>query len=195
MVDIASRLLAEEGPEAVTVRRVTTTAGTSTMAVYTCFGDMGSLMREVVRGGYARLAADLDRVAWSADPVADMALLGRVYRHAALTNPNLYLVMFGGRSPAGFRLTERDRGLGWRAVDRVAECAARAAAAGRFRESDTVLAAQHIWFALHGMVLLEIGGYLGESGARGFEQQLIALMVGAGDSVDSATASVFDAVG
>ena len=195
MVDIASRLLAEEGPEAVTVRRVTTRAGTSTMAVYTCFGDMGSLVREIVRDGYARLAADLARVPWSADPVADMALLGRTYRHTAVANRHLYAVMFGGRSPAGFRLTEQDRGLGWQAVARVAECAARAAAAGRFRESGTVLAAQHIWFALHGMVLLEIGGYLGESGDHWFAQQLVSLMVGAGDRADSATASVSNVVG
>lgn len=192
MVDIASRLLAEEGPEAVTVRRVTTRAGTSTMAVYTCFGDMGSLVREIARDGYLRLAADLDRVAWSEDPVADMALLARTYRHAALANPHLYSVMFGGHAPSGFRLTEADRELGWQSVDRVAECAARCGAAGRFREA--AVDAHHLWLALHGRALLEIGGYVDDP-ADSFEPQLVSLMVGAGDAFESATASVLSSAG
>jgi AcrR family transcriptional regulator len=186
MIGVASRLLAEEGPQAVTVRRVTTKMGASTMAVYTCFGDMGSLVREIARGGYTGLAEELDRVAWSDDPVADLALLCRTYRDAALANPHLYAVMFGGRAPAGFRLTDEDRRLGQHAVGRMAECAARCVVTGRFR--DTV-AAHHLWLAVHGRVLLEIGGYVGAP-ADSFEHQLVSLMVGAGDGFEQATASV-----
>lgn len=156
------------------------------MAVYTCFGDMGSLVREVARDGYAGLAEELNHVAWSEDPVADLALLCRAYRDAALANPHLYMVMFGGRAPAGFRLTDEDRRLGQRAVGRMAECVTRCVVTGRFRHT---VAARHLWLAVHGRVLLEIDGYVGAP-AEEFEHQLVSLMVGAGDGFEQATASV-----
>lgn len=192
MVDIAARLLAEEGPASLSTRRVSTEAGVSTMAVYTHFGSMGGLVREVVRAGFARLAAGFDRVAWSDDPVADMALFGRAYRRTAIANANLYGVMFDGRSPGGFQVTEEDRRHGLRAMARVAECAEKCVAAGRFRRADAMRSAHHMWLAMHGMVMLEIGDYLVDPcGAdRCFEPQLVTLMVGAGDTHASATVSV-----
>src|SRR5947209_3190795 len=39
LVDAAGRILAAEGAAALTLRRLAQTAGTSTMAVYTLFGD------------------------------------------------------------------------------------------------------------------------------------------------------------
>lgn len=176
----------------MSTRRVSTEAGTSTMAVYTQFGSMAGLVRAVVREGFTRLAADFDRVAWSRDPVADMALFGRAYRQTAIANANLYGVMLGGRSIAGFRVTGEDRRHGHHAMARVTVCAARCIAAGRFRVTEAVRAAHHLWLAVHGMIMLEIGGYLVApcDADLCFEPQLITLMVGAGDNLDAATASV-----
>jgi AcrR family transcriptional regulator len=192
LVDIAARLLAEEGPASLSARRVSAEATTSTMAVYTLFGSMGGLVREVARAGFARLAAGLDRVAWSDDPVADMALFGRVYRRTAVANANLYGVMFGGRSLGGYRVTDEDRRHVRWAMARVAECAVRCAAVGRFRRTEVVPPAHHMWLAMHGMVMLEIGDYLvGPCDADlCLEPQLVTLMVGAGDDLESATTSV-----
>lgn len=176
----------------MSTRRVSTEAGMSTMAVYTQFGSMAGLVRMVVREGFTRLAANFDRVTWSNDPVADMALLGRAYRHTAIANANLYGVMLGGRSIAGFRVTEEDRGHGRRALARAARCAARCVAAGRFRGVEATRTAHHMWLAMHGMVMLEIGDYLIDPCGADlcFEPQLVTLMVGAGDTLESATVSV-----
>lgn len=192
MVDIAARLLAEEGPASLSVRRVSTEADTSTMAVYTLFGGMGGLVREVARVGFTRLAAGLDRVAWSDDPVADMALFGRVYRRTAVANANIYGVMFGDRSLGGYPVADEDRRDARRAMARVADCVGRCVAAGRFRRADLTRSAHHMWLAMHGMVMLEIGDYLVDpcDADRCFEPQLVALMVGAGDDLESATTSV-----
>src|SRR6478735_8170197 len=100
LVDIAARLLADEGPQALSARRIATEAGSSTMAVYTNFGGMSGLVREMVYEGFARLQDYFSHVSRTADPVADIALFGRAYRHNALTNPHLYAVMFGGASLA-----------------------------------------------------------------------------------------------
>ena len=56
------------------------------MAVYTYFGSMSAIVREIVHDGFARLKRLFDLVEATDDPVADLALLGRVYRHNAITN-------------------------------------------------------------------------------------------------------------
>ncbi|WP_433328081.1 TetR/AcrR family transcriptional regulator [Spirillospora sp. CA-294931] len=192
LVDIAARLLAEEGPQALSARRVATEAGSSTMPLYTHFGGMSGLVREIVHEGFARMQAHFDLVRKSADPVADMALFGRAYRHNARTNPHLYSVMFGGSSLAGFSLSEEDRQHGRYTLTHVVECASRCIEAGRFATTDAELTAHHMWAATHGLVILELGEYLIPPYDAGhcFETQLVGLMVGAGDSPEAAARSV-----
>ncbi|GAB1511522.1 TetR/AcrR family transcriptional regulator [Actinophytocola sp. KF-1] len=192
MIEIAARLLAQEGPEAMSSRRIAKELGTSTMAVYTHFGSMSGLVREMVYEGFGRLAKEFDRIEWSDDPVCDMALIGRVYRRTANENAHLYSVMFGDRTLGGFELSEEDRQYGRFNLVRVVECAARCIESGRFRAEDAELVAHHMWLAMHGLVTLELGGYLIEpcDADRCFESQTVMLMVGAGDTVEAATASV-----
>jgi hypothetical protein len=128
----------------------------------------------------------------SDDPVADMALLGRAYRRNALVHPHLYAAMFGGSALAGFDLSEEDRQYGRYTLADVAECAGRCIMAGRFREADEGLVAHQMWAATHGLVTLELGGYLipPYDAELCFENQLVNLMVGAGDEVLQAGRSV-----
>ncbi|WP_067815027.1 TetR/AcrR family transcriptional regulator [Actinomadura kijaniata] len=192
LVDIAARLLAAEGPQALTTRRVAAEAGSSTMVLYTHFGSLGDLVREVVREGFARLQDHLTRVRATDDPVADTALLGRAYRRNALANPHLYSVMFGSATLGGFSLSEEDRHHGRYTLANVVESAARCVASGRFRAEDPELVAHRLWSAIHGLITLELGGYLVApyDAPTCFESQLVALMVGSGDAMEAATASV-----
>ena len=125
LIDIAARILAEEGPRALSTRRLARAAGTSTMVVYTHFHGMSGLVRAMVHEGFARLHRHLTGVGRTDDPVCDMAMLGRAYRYNALSNPHLYSVMFGASSPGGFSLSEADRQHGRYTLRTVAECAAR----------------------------------------------------------------------
>ncbi|HEU5158200.1 MAG TPA: TetR/AcrR family transcriptional regulator [Streptosporangiaceae bacterium] len=197
IIDIAARLLAEEGPQALTTRRIATEADASTMVVYTYFGAMSELVRQMVHEGFARLQRYFTQVRQTDDPVADMALLGRAYRHNALANPHLYAVMFGGgalggSSLGGFALTDDDRQHGRYTLSDVVECARRCLAAGRFRADDAELVAHQMWSAVHGLITLELGGYLiaPYDAERCFEAQLVSLMVGAGDTGEAAAGSV-----
>lgn len=162
------------------------------MAVYTHFGSMSAIVGEIVHDGFARLQQLFDMVEATADPVADMALLGRVYRYNALTNRHVFEVMFGGSSLAGFALDEEDRQHGRYTLTPVAECASRCVAAGRFRPDDPSLLAHHMWLGVHGTVTLELGGYLIKPYDADccLETQLVSLMVGAGDAPASAEESV-----
>lgn len=192
LIDIAAKLIAESGPGALTTRNLAAEAGRSTMAVYTYFGGMTGLVREIVDEGFGRLHRYFERVEPSGDPVADMALLGRAYRHNAVTNRHVFKVMFGGSSLAGFALTEEDRQHGRYTLQSVRDCAQRCVAAGRFDRDDPMLIAHNMWFAVHGVVTLEIDAYLVPpyDADLCFESQLVNVMVGAGDCKKESAASV-----
>ncbi|RKT87216.1 TetR family transcriptional regulator [Saccharopolyspora antimicrobica] len=192
LIEVGARLLAEGGPSALSARRVAAEAGGSTMGVYTHFGGMRGLVREIVYEGFSRLQNHMTGVAKTDDPVADMAMLGHAYRYNAQSNSHLYAVMFGGLSLAGFSLSDNDRQHGRYTLSNVVECASRCVAAGRFSPLDADLIAHQMWFATHGLVTLELGNYLVEpwDADRCFEMQLVRLMIGAGDTPERAARSV-----
>lgn len=192
LIDAAARLFSEAGPAALSTRRLAAEVGTSTMAIYTHFGSMSELIREIAQEGFSRLAQMFAQVEQTEDAVADMAYLGRVYRRNATTNRYLYSVMFGGDSLTGFALTEADRQHGRYTLSPAIDCARRCIETGRFRSEDPVLVAHQMWLGIHGTVTLEIGGYLIDPwpATNCFEAQLVNLMVGAGDSLASARQSV-----
>ncbi|HEU4841752.1 MAG TPA: helix-turn-helix domain-containing protein, partial [Ilumatobacteraceae bacterium] len=59
LLEAAARVLAEEGRDAVTARRLATEVGASTMAVYTHFGSMDELLLGLWREGFRRFGAAL----------------------------------------------------------------------------------------------------------------------------------------
>ena len=95
LLEEAARILGEEGPSALSVRRLATGAGTSTMAVYTYFGAMSAVVDAVATEGFRRLIDHVDAVATTADPLDDLRRMAVAYRDNALENRHLYGVMFG----------------------------------------------------------------------------------------------------
>lgn len=192
LIETAARLLAEEGPHALSTRRLAAEAGTSTMAVYTYFGGMDDLVRAMVREGFTMLDDRLSAVAETDDPASDVAALGLAYRRNATEHRHLYSVMFGGSSLAGFQLTDEDRQYGRYTLETLVKTVARCMAAGRFRTGDAELVAHQMWIAVHGLVTLELGGYLIEpyDADACFDAQVCGLLIGAGDEPSAATRSV-----
>src|SRR5688500_10824491 len=94
LIEVAADLLSEEGPSALSARRLARDAGTSTMAVYTHFGGMPALVRAVVAEGFARLYDRVAEVAPSDDPLVDLTAAAAAYRAHALAEPHLFFVMF-----------------------------------------------------------------------------------------------------
>src|SRR5919112_597937 len=87
LLDAAARLLAEEGPSALSTRRLATEVGTSTMAVYTYFSGMDELRHALRKEGFDRFGRFLEEVRETDDPVADLAAQGGAYFANAITNP------------------------------------------------------------------------------------------------------------
>ena len=192
LLEAAAQLLAEQGPAALSTRRLAAAVGSSTTAVYTHFGSMNDLVRAMAREGFARLHQRMTEVSMTDDPVADVVTLGCAYRSNARDNPHLYAVMFGGSSLAGFSLTDEDRQHGRYTLEVLIGAVARCLAAGRFRAADPQLVAHQMWISLHGLVTLELGRYLVDpyDAEVCFEAEVSSLMLGAGDNAAATALSV-----
>jgi AcrR family transcriptional regulator len=156
MIDEGARILAEQGPMGLTMRKLAAACGTSTMAVYSRFGDKPRLLAAMYREGFARLAARL-RVS-ATDPLASLTELGRAYRLAALESRHLYGLMFS-TLPPGVSLDRADDQAAGATYSTLVEAVRQAVAAGLLI-GDPERIALHLWAVAHGMVSLELSGRL-----------------------------------
>ena len=95
----AHRLLAEHGPESLTVRRLASEAGMSTMNVYSRFGGKDGVIDELYVDGYRRLVGAIDGVANTDDVRLDLLAVADAYRDFAHDNPTYYGIMFRSAVP------------------------------------------------------------------------------------------------
>ncbi len=135
----AAQVLAADGVEGLTVRRVVEAAGRSTMCVYTKFGSRGGLMSAVYEQAANSLYAVLDR----ARPVDGSASLGlaSAYRRFALANPGAYALLFDQVLPA----LDIDETLRASAITRTAAYFSTAGETESLR----------LWATIHGLATLE----------------------------------------
>ncbi|HZU79361.1 MAG TPA: TetR/AcrR family transcriptional regulator [Acidimicrobiales bacterium] len=160
---VALAMLAEDGAEGVTARRVAEAAGTSPPAVYELFGDKAGLVREMFFEGFRRLGAAVSAVVPSDDPVADVDRLLAAYRTFARRNPALVTLMFS-RPFAEFDPGPEEARAGAAVRELVVDCVRRAAGTGSMAGDPTDVA--HVLLALaQGLAAQEIAGWLGSSAA------------------------------
>ena len=189
LVETAARLLTEEGPSALTTRRLAREVGTSTMAVYTHFGGMEELLTAISLEGFRRLARRLNRVKPTDDPVADVVALGRAYGRNALANPDLYRVMFGTR-PDGWILDASDQAMTLGTFTTLVAAVQRCIDAQRI-DGDAWAIASQMWATLHGVVMLELSGFLSRTEAVHTSEAItFNLVVGLGDDPARARRSI-----
>jgi AcrR family transcriptional regulator len=91
----AERLLAEGGPDALSVRRVSEAAGTTTRAVYSLFESKKGLLGALYRAAFRELRGRLLALPETADAAADLVRSGvDGFRAHALAHPHLFRLAF-----------------------------------------------------------------------------------------------------
>jgi AcrR family transcriptional regulator len=160
LLETAARILAVDGPYAVSVRRVADEAGTTTRAVYSLFGDRDGLLLVLWRDVAADMRRLHDEVPRRANPEDELLDLALAYRAGALARPNayeLYLGLGGVKLP----LTEQDRALAYASFTRVLDTLQRCVDQGRFPGRDPVAIGLQGWGLVHGLASLELRSCLG----------------------------------
>jgi AcrR family transcriptional regulator len=158
LLELAHRLLAEEGPQALTLRTLAQRANCSTKVVYTLFGGKSGLSEGLKVEGFALLRFSVERERRRhRDPVRALLPLMLSYRTFALANRALFGVMFGNaipdHVPSAFSRQQARLALG-----ALEEAVAEAFAARGAGPSDAHDAALRLWAAVHGPVCLELEG-------------------------------------
>lgn len=162
ILDKASALLVQEGPHALSMRKLSERVGTSTIVLYTYFKDKQEILNELYLEGFARLQQDLEAVASGDDPMLYVKALGRAYRRSAVANSTYYQIMFS-RCVPGFtpsrQSLEKSRSSFLVLRQGVQLCAD----AGIPLLGSVGCTAQVLWSTLHGVVSLELFGYVGDA--------------------------------
>ncbi len=107
LLESAHRVLVSEGPEALTVRRIATDAGMSTMNVYSRFGGKDGILQSLFVSGHHKLSGMLAAVVAQSDPLDELRERATTYRDFALENPAYYAVMFNAPFPSSRPATSR----------------------------------------------------------------------------------------
>ncbi len=157
LLDAASELLEQEGPDALSIRRIAAAAGVAPMGVYNHFNSKSGIVEALFVEGFERLGEAMVSLSEIDDPVEALFEGGRRYRSLALAHPMAYQVMFL-RAVRGFEPSDAALVGAARAFDGLAATVQRAMRAGALIEGDPAMTAQMIWAGIHGWVSLELCG-------------------------------------
>lgn len=147
ILDAARELFATEGYDRVTMRKVADAIEYSPTTIYHHFEDKDDLVRALCLADFAQLLEAMQIAPAPADPVEAIRQLGRAYVAFAVQNPNQYRFMF--MTPVAKDEISADS-PGQQSFGHLLDAVKRAAAAGRLRAIDPVLAAQILWMSVHG---------------------------------------------
>ncbi|MFE5338492.1 TetR/AcrR family transcriptional regulator [Isoptericola sp. NPDC056573] len=173
LLEVTSEALSTGGEQAVTVRSVAASAGTSASAVYALFGSREELLAAVSAEGFRRFATHLAAVPRTDDPVADLRALGVAYRRSALADPHFYRTMFDRAVRPGADAPPATEQPTFRVL---LAASARVLGVG---PSDAEPVAVGLWGLVHGLVSLELAGLLpGDEPARAARYDAAAGAVG-----------------
>jgi AcrR family transcriptional regulator len=171
--------------EPVTLRSLVAGTGASTMAVYTYFDSLDGVWRAVRQEGFTRLAAQLDLVHVTDDPVGDLTEQLSGYLQYALDEPDLYRVMFDVHADL------EDAQAADATLGRVVETVRRCQAAGRLdSRSDALDTATKCWVLMHGIASLVATGPLALHQLEHAPAMIHAQLVGFGGEPDLCRTSI-----
>ena len=151
----ASDVLASEGPAALTVRRIASHAGVSTMNVYSRFGGKDGVVEHLFIEGFDRLATAMTDVADTADALGDLQRCGIAYRQFALDNSTYYSIMFD-RAIADFEPSAVALDHAGHTLQLLADRLERAMQMGALSPADPLHTAAAVWATCHGVMSLEM---------------------------------------
>ena len=178
ILEVASELLSQEGASALSVRRIATAAGCSTMGLYSRFGGKDGVVDELFAEGFERLTEAMRAIPTTYDPLVDLRRCATCYRDTAVANATHYMVMFGGAVP-GFVPSDASHELAHEAFGGLVTKVARCTDAGLFSGAPDDIA-EILWGSIHGLVMLELVGInpLGSDPAVRFAVALDVLFEG-----------------
>lgn len=175
LCDVAERLFAEKGPEAVTMRQLAAELGVSPMTPYRYFQDKEDILAAVRTSGFNRFAEALERAYDSVEGArAKGAAVGEAYINFAFEHPQAYKAMFDMNQPHEENypeLVEAAKRSRRTMTGYVVTLEAEGVLAG---DPDEI--GQMFWAATHGCIVLELSGKIPAGTARRLHRHLSGVL-------------------
>lgn len=159
LITAASRIFAEKGREAFTMREVAGELGVSAMTPYRYFTDKDEILAAVRAKAFDRFANALESAFAAGDDASSRSnAVGQAYVHFAFSEPASYKLMFDMTQPEETTYPELSRAAS-RARRTMTEYVRGLVDAGLL-EGDPILIGHVFWASLHGAVVLQLAGKL-----------------------------------
>jgi AcrR family transcriptional regulator len=159
LIETATRLFAERGPEAFTMRQLAAELGCSAMTPYRYFKDKDEILAAVRAGAFDEFADLLDGAFESAQTIPEQgAAVGNAYVRFAFERPEAYKLMFDLTQPEETTYPDLMRATA-RAKKTMTRYVSELVAAG-ILEGNPIVIGVVFWSALHGAVVLQLAGKL-----------------------------------
>jgi AcrR family transcriptional regulator len=175
----AEAMVAEDGADALSLRRLAAAVGTTTRAVYSVFGSRQGLISALYREAFQVLIRRVEALPVTADPLADLttaALKG--FRGYALEHPNLFRLVFERMIPEE-RLAPDDWSAGSEARDVARRLVHRCLDAGLFCNRPAELVVNEFHALAQGLAAMELQGrFRGVDPVRVWTDAMSALLAG-----------------
>ncbi|WP_433847788.1 TetR/AcrR family transcriptional regulator [Acinetobacter proteolyticus] len=181
----AVELLEQEGPNAMTVRRITAKIGGTSIMIYREFGSITNLASTVVDYGFQLLAKELQALPKTSDVLVDLWLSFCIVREFSLFHKNLYAVMFAVQNIGGHKRSGEELDLGRDTLKIIHDLCKKAVKEGVFT-TNAWHATQFFWTMTHGRLMFEMAGYLSKDkhALESYSQLIITSMIGLGAKIE-----------
>jgi len=160
ILSAASRIIADEGFDALTMRKIADAIEYSPATLYLHFASRDEIALELVRAGFAELVRGMAPAAALADPLERVRAIGRAYLAFAEAHPHTYRLIFMEEeryaAPLFERLAASDDDTGDRAFGILLASVTELVERGIYRPLDPQAAAAMLWAALHGIAALKL---------------------------------------
>lgn len=161
LIAAATRIFAAKGREGFTMRELASELGVSAMTPYRYFTDKDEILAAVRASAFDRFSDELEGAfAVEGDAGVRSHAVGEAYMRFAFSEPASYRLMFDMTQPE--ETTYPDLARATMRARRTMTDHVRALVEGGYLEGDPILIGHVFWAALHGAVVLELAGKLGE---------------------------------
>lgn len=158
LLQAARAIFEDEGPDAVSMRRVASAVGLSPMAIYRHFPNRDALLKRISDDCFSQIARHWDAHRAGSDPIARLLSTQRIYLDYALAHPHLFDHAFSVRRDDARRFPEDFRARLSPTVNVVHDVVVDAQQQGLLHAGDPWDIAMTLWAHAHGLVSLYRAG-------------------------------------
>ncbi|MFC4402550.1 TetR/AcrR family transcriptional regulator [Gracilibacillus xinjiangensis] len=159
IVEAAAKILQEQGPEAVTIRKVAEKMECSTKIIYNLFTNKDGLIKLLYLDGCKILSSSFQSVNRQDNMESCLRALCEAYWDFSRNYSSYYQLMFGGAFTE-FKPEEESIHATTTALEQFILVIKEAMEAGLILEKDPLQVVRVIWASLHGVIHLYLGGHI-----------------------------------